>query len=217
VARPPSGASVDAVVGVARDQQRADSPGRRGTPLGIDAVRPEEAQVAALLAEREKLQKELAAAQALAKGVQEAKQQTYPPQVIQAPEKPPLSESSKHDAAVGKVVRTLAVKLAAKMGWTPLLVALGVGGGAVAVGRPAGDPVKTEAQAVEVAALKRDHALVVEQLTGVLKREASRDAYIRCLDETLADMGSQLLPAQDRLGSAAKLRAYVDRCARLRP
>lgn len=98
-----------------------------------------------------------------------------------------------------------------------LLTAAGIGGGVTAIAKPSVDPAKADATLATVEAIRSELTLVREQLSGVLRREAARDAYLRCVDEGMNDLGSQLLPAQDKQGAAAPLRAWVDRCQRLRP
>jgi hypothetical protein len=142
---------------------------------------------------------------------------TFPPSVrTQTPV--PSSAPTKADAAIGKAIRTLAVRIATKLGWSPVIVALGLGSGATAVLKPSADPAKANATLVIVEGMRGDVATIRDQLSGVIKREAARDAYTTCIEESLDEVGVQLLPAQDRLANASPLRAYVkQRCARLRP
>ncbi len=125
----------------------------------------------------------------------------------------PSSAPSKVDQAIGKGVRLLLGRHV-----LALLAAAGVGGGVTAIAKPSADPAKADATLVIVEAMRADLAVVREQLTGVIKREAARDQYTQCLESALDEVGEQLLPAQDRLANASPLRAYVkQRCARLRP
>ena len=148
-----------------------------------------------------------------ARAAAEAKVESYPPQVEDRTRTPTPSPSSGPEAKVDRAVGHGVRLLLARYGW-PALAALGIGGAAL---RPAADPAKQDATLTNVEAMRADVALIREQLAGVLRREAGRDAYTRCLEETLDDVGSQLLPAQDRAGSAQPIRAYVSRCQRLRP
>jgi hypothetical protein len=142
----------------------------------------------------------------------------WPPKAEQRPTTPaPSSEPTKTDAAIGKVVRTTATRLAERYGLMPLLLVFGLGGGVTAIAKPGVDPAKADAILVSQEATRADVALLREQVAGMLKREAARDQYTRCLEESLDEIGEQVLPAQDRLGSAAPLRAYTKRCQRLRP
>lgn len=122
---------------------------------------------------------------------------------------PSSTPEGKVDKAIGATVRLLL----ARFGW-PALAALGIGGAAL---KPTADPVKTDATLAIVEGMRADVALIREQLSGVIRREAARDAYLRCVDEGMVDLGQQLLPAVDRQGNAQPLRAFVDRCQRLRP
>lgn len=142
----------------------------------------------------------------------EARQATYPPSVrTQSPV--PSTTPAKVDQAIGASVRHLLAKAAPL-----LLAAAGIGGGATAVLKPSADPAKADAVLASQEAMRADVALLREQVAGMLKREAARDQYTVCLEEALEDMGSQLLPAQDRQGSAVPLRAWIrQRCQRLRP
>lgn len=125
----------------------------------------------------------------------------------------PSSAPSKADAALGMTVRHLLAKALPF-----LLAAAGIGGGVTAIAKPSADPAKTDATLANVEAMRADLAVIREQLTGVIKREAARDQYTQCLESALDEVGEQLLPAQDRLANASPLRAYVkQRCARLRP
>jgi hypothetical protein len=137
----------------------------------------------------------------------------YQPPIERRPSPVPSSAPSKTDAAIGLTVRHLLSKAAPF-----LLAAAGIGGGITAVAKPSADPAKTDAVLASQEAMRADVALLREQVAGMLKREAARDQYVLCLEEVLDDVGEQVLPAQDRLGSAAPLRAYVkQRCKRLRP
>ncbi len=125
----------------------------------------------------------------------------------------PSSTPAKVDQALGMTVRHLLAKAAPF-----LLAAAGIGGGVTAVAKPSADPAKTDAVLASQEAMRADVALIREQMAGVLKREAARDQYTLCLEEVLDDVGEQVLPATDRLGSAVPLRAYIkQRCRRLRP
>jgi hypothetical protein len=136
----------------------------------------------------------------------------YQPPVERKPSPVPSSAPSKTDAAIGLTVRTLLGKAAPF-----LLAAAGIGGGVTAVARPSADPAKTDAVLASQEAMRADVSLLREQVAGMLKREAARDQYTRCLEESLDEIGEQLLPAQDRLTNASPLRAYAKRCQRLRP
>jgi hypothetical protein len=124
----------------------------------------------------------------------------------------PSSTPGKVDQAIGLTVRHLLGRAAPF-----LLAAAGIGGGITAVAKPSADPAKADAMLASQEAMRADVALLREQVAGMLKREAGRDQYTTCLEESLDEIGEQLLPAQDRLGSAAPLRAYTKRCKRLRP
>jgi len=153
-----------------------------------------------------------------ARAAAEAKVETFPPKIEQRHPSPvPSSAPSKVDAAIGKAVRTTATRLAERYGLMPLLLVFGLGGSVVAIAKPTADPAKTDAVLASQEAMRADVALLREQVAGMLKREAGRDQYTKCLEESLDEIGEQLLPAQDRLGSASPLRAYVKRCQRLRP
>ncbi len=137
---------------------------------------------------------------------------TFPPRVAERGDVQP-PKSSPPDAALGRSLRYLAGRL-----WPLFLAAAGVGGGVTAVAKPTVDPAKADAVLASQQAMQADVALLREQVAGMLKREAARDQYTTCLEEALEDMGSQLLPAQDRQGAAAPLRAWIrSRCQRLRP
>ena len=116
---------------------------------------------------------------------------------------------SKLDRAIGQTLRLLF----ARFGW-PLLAAAGIGG---AVLKPAGDPKRDEALLTNFEALRAEVAVMHEQLSSMLKWQAAQAPYTKCLEESLDEIGEQVLPAQDRLANAAPLRAYVKRCQRLRP
>lgn len=116
------------------------------------------------------------------------------------------------DAAIGRGVRHLLKRF-----WPLLVGAVGLGAGGAGALKPTADPVKQDAVEVRQAALERDHAVVVEQLTGVLKREPQMARYVACLEEQLREVGEQALPAPDRMGSAKPPRPFVERCSRLRP
>jgi hypothetical protein len=192
--------------------RRTPIPPSDGPPAGETAAA---GQLAAVLAERDRLQDELAKAQRDARAGAEAQLQTYPPKVTpqRSPSPIPSSTPAKVDQALGMTVRHLLARAAPF-----LLAAAGIGGGVTAVAKPSADPAKTDAVLASQEAMRADVALIREQMAGVLKREAARDQYTLCLEEVLDDMGEQVLPAQDRLGSAAPLRAYIkQRCRRLRP
>lgn len=142
--------------------------------------------------------------------VEAAGPNSWPPKVQRSQSPVPSSSpEAKVDRAIGGTVRLLL----ARFGW-PALAALGIGGAAL---KPTADPVKTDATLAIVEGMRADVALIREQLSGVIRREAARDAYLRCVDEGMVDLGQQLLPAVDRQGNAQPLRAFVDRCQRLRP
>ncbi len=125
----------------------------------------------------------------------------------------PSSAPSKADAALGASLRHLLGKAAPF-----LLAAAGIGGGVTAVAKPGADPAKTDATLANVEAMRADMTVMREQLSSVIKWQATQGAYTKCLEEALDEVGEQLLPAQDRLANASPLRAYVkQRCARLRP
>jgi hypothetical protein len=138
----------------------------------------------------------------------------YQPPVQQRSQTPvPSSVPSKADAALGASLRALLGRAAPF-----LLAAAGIGGGVTAVVKPSVDPAKADATLTNVEAMRADLSVVREQLTSVLKWQAAQGPYTKCIEESLDEVGEQVLPAQDRLGSAAPLRAYVkQRCARLRP
>lgn len=141
---------------------------------------------------------------------------TFPPSVRhQTPV--PSSAPTKTDAAIGKAIRTLAVRLATKLGWSPVLVALGLGSGATAVLKPSADPAKTDATLANTEAIKREQALQRTQLNGVLDREAVRDAFALCLYEQQDEYFSQLMPSQEKLVNPQPLRAWINRCKSRKP
>lgn len=137
---------------------------------------------------------------------------TWPPKVERRTGEAEPRSTPPH-AAIGKSVTYLFGKL-----WPLFVAAAGIGGGVTAIAKPAADPAKADAVLASQQAMRADVALLTEQVAGMLKREAARDQYVRCLEESLDEVGEQLLPAQDRLSNASPLRAYVKRrCERLRP
>lgn len=145
---------------------------------------------------------------------------SYPPRVVERPARSlsPVPDShAKSDQVLGAAVRTFAVRLAAKAGFSPLLLALGLGSGAVAVLRPAATPQKVDAAATRIEALETKLAALSESHAAVLKREALKDQLVECLQEQYGERFAQLLPAKDRLGSAALPQPWFDRCAHFRP
>lgn len=196
---------------------RLDAPTARPTPpAGLVAQSPDAAVLEALRRRAEAAEAELVRRDRV-RAEAESPAAAFPPPVSAAPSprRPsPAPASSGGLRIEGPGGWKLSVPQAAMVA---LLAAAGIGGGVTAVAKPAADPAKTDALLAAQAAMAADVALVREQLAGVLKREAARDAYVRCLEESLDEIGEQLLPAQDRVGSAAPLRAYVKRCQRLRP
>lgn len=177
-----------------------------------------EAQTALLRDELAKSRQRIAELERDARAAAEAKVATFPPSVQpQRKPSPPPDSGAKRDQAIGAAVRTLAVRVAAKLGWTPLLVALGVGGGVTAIAKPAADPAKTDAVLANTEAIKRELELTRRQLNGLLDREAARDAYLACLAEQQAEYFAQLTPAADKMGAAAPLKPFVDRCKNRKP
>jgi hypothetical protein len=138
----------------------------------------------------------------------------FPPQVT---ESQPPSSITKTDAVIGKVVRSVAIKLAARFGWTPLLVALGVGGTVAVVAKPSAQPEKLEAALSRIEALERQDKLRGTQVNGSLDREAIVSEFLKCLYEQQVEGFGQLLPAQDKMGSAALPKPFVDKCRARRP
>ena len=125
----------------------------------------------------------------------------------------PTSSSQSPEAKLERTVGQLVMLVIRRFGWPALAAALGLAG----VLKPAADPAKADATLANTEAMRAELTAIREQLSGVIKREAARDAYIRCVDEGVNEIGSQLLPAQDKQGAAAPLRAWIDRCQRLRP
>lgn len=188
------------------------APTQRATPSGgLVAQTPDQASLEALRRRAEAAEEKAAELERRARVRTETDSpNTWPPKV--ETRTPVPSSTARTDQATGAVLRVVLSKLA------PYLVAAaGVGGGATAVLKPSTDPAKTDAVLVSQEAMRADVALLREQVAGMLKREAARDQYSACLEETLNDVGEQLLPAQDRLVNAAPLRAYTKRCQRLRP
>lgn len=180
---------------------------------------PAHAQVEALRRRAEAAEARTAQLERDARAAADTHLQTYPPKVEpqRHPSPVPSSAPTKVDAAIGKAVRTLAERLAARHGWMPLLVALGVGGGATAVLKPSADPAKADATLVKLDELRREVSLLRVQLNSALDREAASSAYTECLAEQQAEYFAQLSPALDRMGAAAPLRPFVDRCKSRKP
>lgn len=120
--------------------------------------------------------------------------------------------SSPPDAAIGRSVRYLLGKL-----WPLFVAAAGIGGGVTAVARPSTDPAKTDAVLANTESIKRELELTRKQLNGVLDREAALTVYVECLAEQQATYLEQLSPAPDKMGAAAPLKPFVDRCKNRRP
>ena len=190
---------------------------RTPVPPPDDPPAPQSAadgQLAAVLAERDRLRGELAQAQRDARAAAEAKLETYPPKVEQRIPTPVPSSApeAKVDRAVGSLVRVGLRKL-----WPLFVAAAGIGGGATAVLKPSADPAKADATLANVEAIHRDLGLVRTQLDGVLDREATRDDFTECLYEQQADYFEQLLPSQQKLVTGQLQRTWVDRCRTRRP
>lgn len=142
---------------------------------------------------------------------------TFPPKIEQRRPSPPAgtrveTASTPPDAAIGKSVRYLLGRL-----WPFFLAAAGIGGGVTAVAKPSVDPAKADATLANTEALRRDLGLMRTQLNGALDREAASSAYVQCLAEQQAEYFAQLSPAPDKMGSAAPLKPFVDRCRNRRP
>lgn len=191
--------------------RRSDPP--EGDPLPPPSQSPDAASQEALRRRAEGAEAELAELRRRERvRAETASPNTFPPRVAERGDVQP-PKSAPPDAALGRSLRYLAGRL-----WPLFLAAAGVGGGVTAVAKPTVDPAKADAVLASQQAMQADVALLREQVAGMLKREAARDQYTTCLEEALEDMGSQLLPAQDRQGSAAPLRAWIrSRCQRLRP
>lgn len=204
---------------------------RRSEPPGAEPLPPPSQDPDA--ASREALRRRAEAAEAKAAELERRERvraetdspATFPPRVEKSTDQRGMAPGRGHtsgdaktdsaapDAAIGRSLRYLAGRL-----WPLFLAAAGVGGGVTAVAKPSVDPAKADAVLASQEAMRADVALLREQVAGMLKREAARDQYTQCLEEALEDMGSQLLPAPDRQGSAAPLRAWIrQRCQRLRP
>lgn len=191
------------------------APTQRATPAGgLVAQTPDAASLEALRRRAEAAEDRAAELERRARVRDESDSPgaAFPPPVSRHPSPVPSSTPAKVDQAIGWSVRHLLAKAAPL-----LLAAAGIGGGATAVLKPSADPAKTDAVLASQEATRADVALLREQVAGMLKREAARDQYVRCLEESLDEVGEQLLPAQDRLTNASPLRAYVKRCSRLRP
>lgn len=156
----------------------------------------------------------------------EASLQTYPPAISEKSPDPrgilpdgrhtsaagktdSAAPDSKLDRALGQTIRLLF----ARYGW-PLLAAAGIGG---AVLKPAADPAKTEATLAKTEQIMRELTLTRQQLNGLLDREAARDVYLQCLAEQQAEYFAQLSPAPDKMGAAAPLKPFIDRCKSRKP
>lgn len=215
---PPSSAALarrsDPPTGIRVQPDEARSSSRPGGPTSVDR-----AQVEVLLKERAEQAKRIAELERDARAREEVRSPaaTFPPPVTPAPDKAPSSAPSKTDAAIGKAVRTLAVKLATRLGWTPLLVALGVGGAGAYVAKPAAEPARLDAALARIEALERQDKLRGTQLNGALDREAIVNEFVKCLGEQQAEGFSQLLPAADKQGSAALPKPFVDKCRNRKP
>ena len=179
---------------------------------------PAEGQAAVLLDELGKARTRIAELERDARAAAEVKVASFPPPVQPQRHPSPAPSSVQQadlpisDAAIGRGVRHLLKRF-----WPLLVGSAGLGAGGVGIAKPAADPAKADATASELMALKRDHALVVEQLTGVLKRDAERDRYLDCLTGDYDEAFGMLLPAPDRMGSARTPKPWVARCAALKP
>lgn len=175
-------------------------------------------QLAALLAERNALLAEKAELERQARVAAESRAPGPYQKPIERSQSPvPSSAPSKTDAVIGKVVRTGATKLAERYGLMPLLVAVGLGGGVVAVAKPTAEPGKVTALEARVGTLEQQAMASAALQSKAIQREALRDAYFQCLLEEVSEAMAQLLPAQDRVGNAAPMKPWVERCSRLKP
>jgi hypothetical protein len=215
---------VDVVVGLAREQRRADRPTRTGTLPGMPAVSGEHA--ATLPAPRVDAptrrvptptdvridlgtplpppsdRPEGAVIEALRRRAEaaEARLQHAPPASV-----PPAT-----DQALGRSVRFLVARF-----WPLLLAAVGLGGGAVATARPTADPAKVAATTAELAAVQSRLTILEAERSAAQSREVQRDAMIRCLRRLYDEAHQQTLPAPDRMGTAQKPRPWKDDCGQL--
>ncbi len=169
---------------------------------------------AILLEELAKARGELAKRDRDDRAAAEAKLQTYPPKVAQPRSVSPVPSSapSRTDAAIGKVVRTNAARLAERFGLMPLLVVFGLGGGAAAVVRPAASPEKLDALMVRVTELETRASNEAERRARAedYARELAR--VTRCLRKQQAGVNASILPAPDHFGAAKKQQPWDDVC-----
>jgi hypothetical protein len=126
-------------------------------------------------------------------------------------EDPPVSVAPATDQALGKLVRLLLRQFGPPL----LMAALGAGGAVIA--RPGANPERVDATATRVTELEqrlkteREERLVAEEQARTLRRT------LRCLRDQQADAFEQLLPTNDRMGSAKRLRPWSDDCGPIPP
>lgn len=212
---------VDSPAGLLAAARRSDPPAASDPPPVSGRVPADETVPSARQRDREALllqalndeRAKTARLERDARAAGEARIQSFPPKVEQRSVTPvPSSAPNKVDEATGKLVRHLLRRF-----WPLLLGAAGLGAGGAGALKPAADPVKTDAMAANLEAMRADVSVMRDQLTSVLKWQSAQGPYTKCLEEALDEIGSQVLPAQDRAGAAQPLRAYVSRCQRLRP
>jgi hypothetical protein len=129
----------------------------------------------------------------------------------------PVPVSVAPDEAIGKTVRYVVKHLGVKV-LALVLSGAGLGAGALAFLKPSADPAKQDATLANTQALRAEMTLMRTQLTGVIVDRPSWIEYTKCLEEGIEEIGSQVLPAHDRVGSASPMRVWIaKRCVRLRP
>jgi hypothetical protein len=116
-----------------------------------------------------------------------------------------------HDAALGKAVRGLLVKLAG----TIVAAALGAGGAVMA--RPAAAPERVEATRDRVAELERQLAREREDRLASDQQARELRRAVRCLRDVMGDGFEQLLPPVDRMTGTHRLRPWIDPCPVIAP
>jgi hypothetical protein len=195
--------------------RRSDPPTTSDQPATTDAPQSRsEAREAILEAELAEVRHRLAQSERDRRAEAEARQDTFPPKVETRHQRSPSPvPSSTPDAKLERAVGGTVVLLAKRFGWPAIAVALGIAG----VAKPAADPGAVQASKENTEALRAEMSVMHEQLTSALKWMAAQSAYTQCIEESLDDMGEQVLPAQDKLANPTPLRAYIKRCRRLRP
>jgi len=175
----------------------------------------EQGQLAALLAERDKLRAEKAELERQKRATAEASVQSWPPAVTPAPKPVAVVVEPDSSAVIAWLVKRAVANRAAIMA---LVAALGIGGGATAIKQATDKPGPSDAALVQaIAEQGREAALTRKQLNGILDREAASTAYLDCLAAQYAEHFEQLLPAPDKQRSAALPRPWLDRCKGRKP